>query len=95
MPEATCRHNWCDTDHDIEESGQHESRDVRIAGIPTTFGIPYVQTSVCYTDTDDAPHLYIGGSNVRLTAAGLDDLMNVLQEQRQIMQSVQAVSVNA
>lgn len=93
MPEATCLHNWCDTDHATEEPGLHESRVVRVAGVPTGFGVPYLQTTVTYCDTEGAPRLYFSGNNVRLDVDNLDELINVLQEQRLIMHAAQSTPV--
>lgn len=90
MAEATCVHNFCETDHcEPDCVDVHESPRVRIA----TADGGHVLTQVSYRDGDRMPVLYLSAADRELTPGGLDELIAVLQEQRLIMRAVQPTPV--
>jgi hypothetical protein len=90
MAHVTCQHNWCDgCCTGSIPNDTHESLAVSVAGVD---GIT-VSAMVSYVDGDREPLIFIGGGETDLNLAGLDNLIAVLQEKREIMRAVQPTPV--
>lgn len=89
MRETTARHNWCErctngTAHETTEGNNvHLGNIVRVSGITGQAAI-----EVSYVDGDRDPQIYVG-SGADFTPNQLTELINVLNEIRLIVLSVQ------